>query len=144
MKGAFLVPFFILTRMEIIFCPCGRPQTYSECCAIAHANPAFIKTAEDLMRSRYTAFTMANGPYLMETHHSETRKNVDEKEIVDWSKTVKWLKLEILNKTDGQENDDTGTVEFKAYFKEKNRMTLIHENSFFQREYGIWKYFGRL
>lgn len=125
-------------------CPCGRELSYQECCAIAHANPIFIKTAEDLMRSRYTAFTIANGPYLIETHHSETRKNVDEKEIVDWAKSVKWEKLEILNKSQGLEKDDVGTVEFKAYFKEENRLTNIHENSLFKREYGVWKYFGRI
>lgn len=96
------------------------------------------------MRSRYSAFTLASGPYLIETHHSETQNNVNEKELVDWAKSVKWVKLEILNKTTGLENDDTGTVEFKAYFREKNRLTFIHENSLFKREYGVWKYFGRL
>lgn len=102
------------------------------------------------MRSRYTAFTMANGPYLIETHHSETQKNANEKEIVDWAKSVKWMRLEILNKSNGLENDDTGTVEFKAYFKEKNKLTFIHENSLFKKENppgrtgGVWKYYGKL
>jgi SEC-C motif-containing protein len=126
------------------FCPCGREISYLDCCEKAHANPIFVKTAEDLMRSRYSAFTLANGPYLIETHHSETRKHVDEKEIVDWTKSVKWDRLEILNKSQGLENDEMGTVEFKAYFKEKNRLTYIHENSLFKREYGVWKYYGRI
>lgn len=125
-------------------CPCGRAFSYQNCCALAHTNPAFIKTAEDLMRSRYSAFTLANGPYLIETHHTETRINVDEKEIVDWAKSVQWVKLEILNSSQGQENDETGTVEFKAYFKEKGKLRFIHENSLFNREYGVWKYFGRI
>ncbi|MFA7273274.1 MAG: YchJ family metal-binding protein [Crocinitomicaceae bacterium] len=125
-------------------CPCGRPKSYVDCCALAHANPIFIKTAEDLMRSRYTAFTMANGPYLIETHHSETRKNVDQQEIVDWAKSVEWVRLDVLNTTLGKETDETGTVEFKAYFKEKNQLRYLHENSFFKREYGVWKYVGML
>jgi SEC-C motif domain protein len=126
------------------FCRCGRDLAYNDCCSIAHANPIFIKTAEQLMRSRYTAFTQANGPYLIETHHSETCKNVDEKEIVDWAKSVEWERLEILKKTQGLENDVEGTVEFKAYFKERNRLTFIHENSLFKIENGVWKYFGIL
>lgn len=96
------------------------------------------------MRSRYTAFTMANGPYLIETHHSETKKNVNEKEIVDWAKSVRWERLKILNKSNGLENDETGRVEFKAYFKEKGKLRYIHENSTFKREYGVWKYFGMI
>jgi SEC-C motif-containing protein len=125
-------------------CPCGRSKPFNDCCALAHANPIFIKTAEDLMRSRYTAFTLANGPYLIETHHSETRKNVDEQEIVNWAKSVKWERLEIISKTNGLEGDEHGTVEFKAYFKEKGKMRYIHENSLFKREYGVWMYFGML
>jgi len=128
----------------MINCPCGKTRNYQECCGQAHSNPSFIKTAEDLMRSRYSAFTLANGPYLIETHHSETRKHVDEKEIVDWAKSVKWERLEIMNKSQGLENDDMGTVEFKAYFKEKGKPSYIHENSLFKREYGVWKYYGRI
>lgn len=94
------------------------------------------------MRSRYTAFTMAKGPYLIETHHSETRKNVDEQEIVTWAKSVEWVRLDVLNSTFGQEPDNEGTVEFKAYFKEKNKLKFIHENSLFKREFEVWKYFG--
>lgn len=125
-------------------CPCGRLLDYQHCCGIAHANPNFIKTAEDLMRSRYSAFTLANGPYLIETHHSKTRKQVNEREIVDWAKSVKWVRLDVLNATQGQETDETGTVEFKAYYKEKNQLRYLHENSFFKREMGVWKYVGML
>ncbi len=125
-------------------CPCGSLKSFAFCCSVAHSNPVFIKTAEDLMRSRYTAFTLAKGEYLIETHHSETRKNVNEKEIVDWAKSVKWERLEILAKTKGTENDYQGTVEFKAYFKEKGKLRYIHENSIFKKEFGVWKYFGMI
>lgn len=128
----------------LINCPCGKTRNYKECCGIAHANPAFIKTAENLMCSRYSAFTFANGPYLIETHHSETRKNVDEKEIVEWAKSVKWERLEIMNTSKGTEDDDEGSVEFKAYFTEKGKLRFIHEHSIFKREYGVWKYFGMI
>lgn len=93
------------------------------------------------MRSRFVAFTQANGDYLMLSHHSATRpENSDE--IVSWAKSVKWLKLEIINKSGGAENDSEGTVEFKAHFKERGRKRFIHENSKFVREFGNWVYLG--
>ena len=63
------------------------------------------------MRSRYTAFTLANSDDLMKSHHSETRKINDKKDIESWAKSVNWLKLDILNTTQGQASDDYGTVE---------------------------------
>lgn len=123
-------------------CPCGKNKSYEECCKVAHDNPMFIKTAEDLMRSRYTAFTMAMGDYLIDTHHAATRDTVDKEELVHWSKSVKWLRLEIINVVDGEESDVTGTVEFKAHFKERSKSRCIHEDSSFKREFGVWKYFG--
>lgn len=127
-------------QTDTINCPCGTGNDYCDCCQKAHNAPPFIATAEELMRSRYTAFTMANGPYLIETHHSATRHNVDESDIVNWAKSVQWLRLEIIGSTDGQAADEKGTVEFKAHFKEKNKARFIHENSYFEKEYGVWKY----
>ena len=136
--------YFKIMKINSNLCRCGRNLSYKDCCAIAHANPIFIKTAELLMRSRYTAFTQANGPYLMETHHSETRKKVDEQEIVDWAKSVEWVKLEIINSSHGSEKDEVGTVEFKAYFKEKGKLRFLDENSLFKKEYGAWMYYGKI
>ena len=127
-------------QTDTIICPCGTGKEYRNCCQKAHNAPAFIATAEELMRSRYSAFTLANGPYLIETHHSATRHNVDENDLVEWAKSVKWLKLEIIRTTTGQPTDISGTVEFKAHFKERGKARFIHENSYFEKEYGTWKY----
>lgn len=40
-------------------------------------------------------------------------------EIVTWARSVKWIRLEILNVTGGKENNSEGSVEFKAYFEER-------------------------
>lgn len=122
-------------------CPCGRLKAYKDCCSLLHQNLSNAKTAEDLMRSRYTAFTKANGAYLLSSHHSTTRpENSDE--IVSWAKSVKWLKLEIIKTTEGGTDDAVGTVEFKAYFKDNGRVIFLHEDSKFIREYGNWLYLG--
>lgn len=128
--------------MNSLICPCGRPKTYVDCCGQIHQNHAKAITAEDLMRSRYTAFVLANGDYLMQSHHSGTRPISEKKEIIRWAKSVKWIKLEVLNTTQGSSNDNEGTVEFKAYFKEGFVTTYIHENSYFTKENGNWMYVG--
>jgi SEC-C motif-containing protein len=123
-------------------CPCGSNLNYANCCKISHNNPSFIKTAELLMRSRYTAFTMHNGDYLINTHHSSTRFKVNKLELENWSKSVTWIKLEVLETKMGGENDNEGTVYFKAHFIEKGEKQYIEENSLFNKEFGEWKYVG--
>lgn len=129
-----------MLNKEVTDCPCGTGKMYAECCQKAHLAPVFVSTAEELMRSRYSAFTLAKGSYLIETHHSTTCHIVDEKDLEAWAKSVEWLRLEIIQTTTGQSSDNSGTVEFKAHFKEKNKPSYIHENSYFEKEYGIWKY----
>lgn len=125
-------------------CPCGRDKAYENCCGAIHSNRNIAETAEDLMRSRYTAFVLGNGNYLMDSHHSSTRPISEKMEIENWAKSVKWLKLEILNTSNGKEDNDEGNVEFKAHFKEGFRKKVIHENSKFIHEYGKWVYLGKM
>lgn len=121
-------------------CPCGLASSYEACCAKAHQSLFNAKTAELLMRSRYTAFTRADGDYLMKSHHSSTRPLSEKKSIVKWAKSVEWIRLEILNTTLGQEIDIEGTVEFKAHYKDKQGEQFIHENSKFVKKKGVWVY----
>ena len=123
-------------------CPCGRPKPYKECCALPHKNLSYAKTAEDLMRSRYVAFTHANGDYLMHSHHTTTRPIDRKQEIADWAWSVEWLRLEIISAFDGGEDDQEGTVEFRAHYKENGKEKYIYEISKFVRERGKWKYLG--
>jgi SEC-C motif-containing protein len=122
-------------------CPCGRIKEYEDCCGKAHQDISKALTAEDLMRSRYTAFKKVNGEYLMLSHHSSTRP-VSSNEVVAWTKSVKWLKLEVINTTGGGEDDAEGTVEFKAYYRENGKKQFKHEDSKFIRENGTWVYLG--
>jgi SEC-C motif domain protein len=131
-----------MSNKTIKSCPCGLANSYEECCALAHQSLYNSKTAEQLMRSRYTAFTMADGNYLMKSHHSSTRPLSEKKSIVKWAKSVEWLGLEIINKSNGLEDDTEGTVEFKAHYKDKHGEQFIHENSKFVKEKGVWVYLG--
>lgn len=123
-------------------CYCGQIETYTNCCEKLHKNPKAAKTAEQLMRSRYSAFVLANGDYLMQTHHKTTRPLKEKKAIVKWAKSVNWIKLEILNTSQGKPNDKTGTVTFNAYFYENGKVDIIHENSAFIQQDQQWFYLG--
>jgi SEC-C motif-containing protein len=94
------------------------------------------------MRSRYSAFVLANGDYLMETHHPKTRPIKEKKAIVTWAKSVQWIKLEVLETSKGTQNDTEGIVTFNAYFYENGKIDVIHEKSTFIKENNYWKYFG--
>ncbi len=116
-------------------CYCGENNTYENCCAVYHKNGGKTKTAAQLMRSRYSAFVLANGDYLMQTHHRSTRRLKDKKAIVKWAKSVQWLKLEVLEST-------IDTVSFNAYFFENGVTDVICENSKFVKENNRWFYLG--
>ncbi len=116
-------------------CYCGNDITYKNCCEVFHKNGGITDTAEQLMRSRYSAFVLANGDYLMATHHKSTRPIKEKKAIVKWAKSVQWLKLEILESTES-------TVKFNAYFFENGAPDHIAENSKFVKENNQWFYLG--
>lgn len=123
-------------------CHCGHKETYSNCCQKAHLDIACAQTAEHLMRSRYSAFVLANGDYLMQSHHSTTRPIKEKKDIVKWAKSVQWIKLEVLETSKGLRNDTEGTVTFNAYFYENGKVDVIHEKSAFLKENDLWMYIG--
>lgn len=123
-------------------CPCGSHTSYTDCCELAHLDLKSVRTAEQLMRSRYSAFVMGNGNYLMDSHHTTTRPVKEKKSIEAWAKSVSWIRLEVLDKEKGEIRDLKGTVTFNAYFFENGKVDVIHEKSEFVKENGRWMYLG--
>jgi SEC-C motif-containing protein len=94
-------------------------------------------TAEQLMRSRYSAFAVGDAGYLQETWHPATRPA-----SVDLETAFQWRRLQIRSVTAGAEDDQAGTVAFIAHYwdsvnREYGRQT---ELSRFVREDGRWLY----
>ncbi|MCY1634090.1 YchJ family protein [Marinifilum sp. D737] len=121
-------------------CYCGKSNSYEECCGTIHSGKRKTETAEDLMRSRYSAFVIADIAYILKTYSSKTRPLNQEKEILDWAKSVDWKRLDVVNTNKGNSMDDNGHVEFKAYYKEDGIDQCLHENSFFEKENEQWVY----
>jgi SEC-C motif domain protein len=120
-------------------CPCGLGATYAECCGSLHQGRTAATTAEQLMRSRYSAFVVGDAPYLLRTWHSTTRPS--ELRLDD---DIEWTGLEILGSTGGSAFHSEGTVEFRADYIVDSRPGHQQENSRFVRENGAWTYVGAL
>jgi len=115
-------------------CYCGSGKMFSTCCAPYITTLEKAPTAETLMRSRYSAYCVQAGDYLVATTHSSTRKFHKKEDIMEWSKSNQWLKLEILKA-------EETVVEFKAYFlDDRLKATVHHEKSSFVKEDGSWFY----
>ncbi len=121
-------------------CYCHSNKDFKQCCQPILRGKAIAETAEQLMRSRYSAYVMADIDYILRTHHPMSRPVSERQEILSWTKSVKWTGLEVLKVQHGSKNDLEGTVEFKANFTEKGQPDCIHENSYFRKDNGQWFY----
>lgn len=119
-------------------CPCGSSRHYGECCAPYHQGVTVPDTAEKLMRSRYSAFYVRNGDYLLATLASEKRSGFDPQDIAQ--DQTRWTGLKIVDRVAGGVLDQTGQVEFIASFTENGKPGRIHERSNFERRDGKWYY----
>lgn len=125
--------------MEKNECPCGSGKEYSRCCGIYISETATPETAEQLMRSRYTAFYNGEVEYLQKTLHSSKRTEESDKQYQEGVLNTQWLKLIILETEKGEGADTEGTVEFAAFYVDEEAGE-IHEKSKFIKEDGRWFY----
>lgn len=94
-------------------CPCDTGLPFDHCCGPLHDGTRTAGTAEQLMRSRYSAFVLGNPAYLLATWYPRTRP---------------------------PELDGEGTVEFRAHYVLAERAGAQHENSRALRQGGQWRY----
>lgn len=120
-------------------CPCGLPAAYTECCGRFHSGARQAPTAEQLMRSRFSAFAVGDTAYLMRSWHSSTRPA-----HLDLDPEQRWERLEVLATERGGMFETEGSVEFRAHYREGRRTGSLHERSAFSREDGAWVYVGPL
>lgn len=118
-------------------CPCGSGRAYAACCGQYIEGGRLPDTAEQLMRSRYTAYALARQDYLQKTWHASTRPADLGAAVTD---AVKWLGLQIKRTRAGGAADTEGMVEFVARYKMHGKAERLHEASRFVREDGQWLY----
>ena len=121
-------------------CPCQSGKEYAECCGPVISGSRAAPTAEVLMRSRYSAFAQNETAYLEQSLHPDQRADYDPVATQNWADRSEWVKLEILDTGGGSEEDEEGTVEFIATYRQKGNTLTHHELGRFSRLNGTWYY----
>lgn len=116
-------------------CPCESGLDYDACCGRFIEGDRKPDTAEQLMRSRYTAFTLDRISYLEKTWHATTRPA-----SIETNDKARWIGLRIRRTERGGVEDADGIVEFVARYKIDGRGHRLHEISRFVKENGQWFY----
>lgn len=122
-------------------CPCGSGKAFANCCERFLSGAENPQTAEELMRSRYTAFTRADMEYIKKTLAGEAKRSFDLTEAKKWATQAKWLGLEILSVRAGGPEDKKGKVEFVATYEQKGEGIEHHEVATFRKnDEGRWMF----
>lgn len=119
-------------------CPCGGSasrRAYAACCGRWHAGPLHLMApdAGSLMRSRYSAYVIQLGDYLLATWHPRTRPLA-----LEFEPGLRWLGLQV--QATQASDADHASVAFVARSKWGGRAQRLVENSRFVREQGRWYY----
>jgi len=120
-------------------CPCGSGEAQNSCCAPLVEQGKKALTAEQLMRARYTAHTLANIGYILRTHHPATRSDIDEASTTKWAQESQWMGLEIRDVDGGLEEDKSASIEFVARYRDSNGRRHEHaEIALFEKHNNEW------
>jgi len=142
-------------------CPCGggsRRLSTAACCGPLLRGERLAATADQLMRSRYSAFALGDVDHLLRTQAHDRSPHQPEPErrraLEETCRRVRWLRLEILATEAGGPLDLEGTVTFAAHYQQSDgrrgvaRRGLMRECSRFGREggrlEGAWLYLEAL
>lgn len=123
-------------RSESTSCPCGNSDSYSHCCGRYVDGSENAPSPEALMRSRYSAYTLSNSSYLLNTWHESTRPGV----LVLENDNTQWNGLTIVSAESPTEADAEGIVEFIARYKVNGKAGELYERSRFIKENERWYY----
>ena len=118
-------------------CPCqfGLPQTsqtYDRCCGRFISHRERPENATQLMRSRYSAYVLEDGDYLLATWHADFRPAQ-----LQFDSGIRWIGLEIIA---SQQQGAKAVVEFEARLLAAGEVASMHERSDFVMNQGQWLY----
>ena len=119
-------------------CPCGSAHFYLNCCGKFISGEQFATTPEELMRSRYTAYTIADMDYIVRTMRGKASIDFDKEDATQFAKQVEWSGLSIIRTA--MADPLHGIVEFTAYYIQNDEEYELHEISQFEKLSGQWFY----
>lgn len=121
-------------------CACGSSNSYETCCGKYISGSAYPETAEQLMRSRYTAYTLCEIDYIVETTVPNQKEGMSRKDMEQWAKSTNWDGIDIVSTEAGKGGDSQGVVEFIAYHRKAETRHKHHELAKFKKIDNRWYY----
>lgn len=127
------------------FCPCQMSAVspmaddalpYAQCCQPFHTQQNNPNTAEQLMRSRYSAYVLGLIDYIVHTTVPSQQTGLDRFALQQWSRETAWQGLQVITTQNMDKSHDK--VEFKAYFLHENQLQAHHEQSYFVKIQQKW------
>lgn len=119
-------------------CPCGSQKNFETCCLPYISGKDLPPTPEALMRSRYSAYTQANIPYIEKTQCARAAQGFDPVAAAQWAEQAEWLGLTVLHASKVKKG--RGFVEFEAHYRVGPQAQCIHEKSEFRLIEKRWCY----
>jgi SEC-C motif-containing protein len=114
-------------------CPCGSNKTFKDCCEPLLSGSLRALTAEQLMRSRFSAYVLHRPEYLYRTWLEKTRPRLQELATSD----IEWQRLKVIS---SHETDTDSQVEFLATGTASGNPVYLHELSHFIKQCEQWLY----
>ncbi|PCI55836.1 MAG: SecC motif-containing protein [Gammaproteobacteria bacterium] len=122
---------------SIQLCFCGSNFNFSSCCQPYINKEVQVQTAEQLMRSRFSAYAIGNAQYIYDTYAKSSRAEQSVEDIDDWSKSCLWIALKIYPIANSVNNTTEQLVEFSAFYITNNTLCELREKSRFILEESI-------
>lgn len=122
--------------MQTCYCCSGSP--FDSCCKPLLDGQKRPANAENLMRSRYSAYKLGLYDYILETYGEIQKGQLSIEQLQDSAQGAVWIGLDVLDFK--QISRSQAYVEFRAFYKEHNQMFQMHEISEFELQQDLWKY----
>jgi SEC-C motif-containing protein len=129
-----------MTTLSIERCRCGSGKNYQDCCETIINDFSQAKTVEQLMRSRYTAYTQNNLAYIKQTMTGNALKDYEQRSKSGWEAPTKWLSLVVH---DSKTLNKRGHVDFSVTYMREGKKLTMREHSIFKKIDGRWYYVDR-
>ncbi|WP_339651348.1 YchJ family protein [Halopseudomonas pelagia] len=119
-------------------CPCGTGKQYHECCQPLHTDAPALD-AEQLMRSRYSAYALGLVDYLVSSTLPAQQSLLDYQAMAQWSSTSTWLGLDVEAAPPVDQHAQRAQVTFAAHWADPDGQRHSHrECSDFVRKQDRW------
>ena len=128
-------------------CFCCSSKPFQACCEPFIKGDKTPGTAEQLMRSRFSAYATAQYAYILDTYTQEKQQGLSVDDLAQSAQGAKWFALQVHDAQSEESAEPntsatlhSDTVEFTAFYFEDKKMYQLHETSNFRVENGAWRY----